>query len=142
MIWKHETTTDILNDTSRNSLSDHLGITFTQIGEDYLEASMPVDSRTVQPFRILHGGASVVLAESLGSLASTLCIDDPAAQTAVGVEINANHLRSAREGETVTGRVTPIRVGRTIHVWHIEIRDSKQRQVCVSRLTIAIVARR
>ena len=101
---------------------------------------MPVDSRTVQPFRILHGGASVLLAETLGSIASTLSIDLTKYQP-VGVEINANHLSSAREGTSVLGTVRPIRVGRTIHVWSIEIKDEAGKMICISRITIAVVQR-
>lgn len=121
---------------------EHLGIVIQEIGDDYIIASMPVDHRTVQPVRILHGGASVALAESLGSIASVLTIEDPSTHTAVGVEINANHLRSVSEGSTVTGKASPIRVGRRIQVWNIEITDEQGKLVCVSRLTMAIVERR
>ena len=100
---------------------------------------MPVNASTVQPFRILHGGASVALAETLGSVASTLCIEDLSAWTAVGLEINANHLKSVREGGTVTGTCRPVRVGRQVHVWQIEIRDEKGDLSCISRLTVTIV---
>jgi len=99
---------------------------------------MPVDHRTVQPFGILHGGASVVLAETLGSVASTLCLKDITKQTAVGLEINANHLRSVRKGY-VYGKVTPIRVGRSIHVWNIEIKDDNGKVSAISRLTTMII---
>ena len=104
-IWKQQATLEFLNAFGPNTLSGHLGIEFTEIGDDFLIAKMPVDSRTVQPFGILHGGASVVLAETLGSVASTLCIADLTKQTAVGLEINANHLRSVRSG-FVYGKVT------------------------------------
>lgn len=140
-IWANEPDLGRLNVLAENTLHAHLGIRCTDIGDDYIEATMPVDHRTVQPFRILHGGASVVLAESLGSMASTLCIENPDTHTAVGVEINANHLRSVAEGATVTGRVTPIRVGRRVQVWNIEIRDDEGRLACISRLTIMIVER-
>lgn len=122
------------------SLSQHLGIEFTEIGPDYLEATMPVDERTRQPFGLLHGGASVVLAETLGSVAAMLCIEDNE-KAPVGVEINANHLNSVQSG-LVTGRCTPIKVGRRLQVWQIKIRDEQDRPVCVSRITIAIVERR
>lgn len=124
-----------------DTLNEALGIEMTEIGADYLTARMPVDKRTVQPYRILHGGASVCLAESLGSIASTLCIGDLTKKMAVGVEINANHLRP---GTTpfVHGKARPVRVGRNIHVWNIEIRDDEGRLVCVSRITIAVVDRR
>jgi 1,4-dihydroxy-2-naphthoyl-CoA hydrolase len=121
-----------------DSMVKHLGIEFTEAGEGYLEARMPVDGRTHQPFGILHGGASVVLAESLGSTASFMLLDDPAKQRAVGLEINANHLRAVRDG-WVYGRCTPIHLGRTTHVWDIRIRDEQGRSVCVSRLTVMIV---
>jgi 1,4-dihydroxy-2-naphthoyl-CoA hydrolase len=120
------------------SIVRHLGIEFTEAGEGYLVARMPVDGRTHQPFGLLHGGASVVLAESLGSTASWMLLDDPAKQQAVGLEINANHLRSVREG-WVYGRCTPIHTGRTTHVWDVRITDERGRLVCVSRLTVAIL---
>jgi 1,4-dihydroxy-2-naphthoyl-CoA hydrolase len=123
-------------------MSAELGIVFTEIGDDYVAATMPVNAKTVQPYRILHGGANVVLAETLGSIASTLCIEDTAAQTGVGLEINANHLKSVREGGMVTGVCRPVRVGRQIHVWQIEIRDESGDLSCISRLTVAIVNRR
>ncbi len=137
-IWKQETTLDFLNSMGKDSLGEHLGIEFTEIGDDYLVAKMPVDHRTKQPFGILHGGASVVLAETLGSVASTLCIPDMTQQTAVGLEINANHLRSVRKG-FVYGKVTPIRVGRSVHVWNIEISDDTGRLSAISRLTTMII---
>ncbi|WP_040006413.1 hotdog fold thioesterase [Fibrisoma limi] len=121
-----------------DSIVKHLGIEFTEAGEGYLIARMPVDARTHQPFGILHGGASVVLAESLGSVASYMMLPDPTKQQAVGLEINANHIRSVREG-WVYGRVTPIHIGRTTHVWDIRITDEQGRLVCISRLTIAII---
>lgn len=121
-----------------DSIVKHLGIEFTEAGEGYLIARMPVDGRTHQPFGILHGGASVVLAESLGSVASWMLLDDPAKQQAVGLEINANHIRSVRDG-WVYGRCTPIHTGRTTHIWDIRITDGQGKLVCVSRLTIAII---
>ncbi len=141
MIWKTQPTIEGLNTISKNSMGDYLGIEFTEVGADFMTASMPVDHRTVQPFRILHGGASVVLAETLGSVASVLCIADMSKQQAVGIEINANHLSSAREGTVVYGTVRAIRVGRTMHVWSIEIKDGNGKLVCISRLTVAIVER-
>lgn len=140
MIWKTLPTLDILNTIGKNSLSEHLGIEMIEIGHDYLKAKMPVDHRTVQPFRILHGGASVAFAETLGSVASVLCVDTSVYQV-VGVEINANHLSSVREGSVVYGTVQPIRVGRTIHVWGIDITDESGKKICISRITIAVVKR-
>ena len=121
-----------------DSISKLLGIEFIEAGEGYLIARMPVDQRTHQPFGILHGGASVVLAETLGSVASFMLLDDPTKQRAVGLEINANHIRSVREG-WVYGRCTPIHIGRTTHVWDIRITDGQGKLVCVSRLTIAVI---
>jgi 1,4-dihydroxy-2-naphthoyl-CoA hydrolase len=140
-IWKHEPTIDFLNQTSANTLGEHIGISFTAIGDDYLEATMPVDERTVQPARILHGGASVVLAETLGSVASVLCIEDITKKMPVGLEINANHLSPGRFGTHVIGTCRPIRIGKTVHVWNIEIKTPEGKLICVSRLTTAIVDR-
>ena len=121
-----------------DTITKHLGIEFTEAGEGYLTARMPVDGRTHQPFGILHGGASVVLAESLGSVASWMLLDDPTKQRAVGLEVNANHLRAVRSG-WVYGRCTPIHTGRTTHVWDIRITDEQEKLVCISRLTVAII---
>ncbi|WP_266364439.1 hotdog fold thioesterase [Tellurirhabdus rosea] len=125
---------------SKPTLVSHLGIEFTGVGEGYLEARMPVDARTHQPFGLLHGGASVALAETLGSMASALSVENPLKQQPVGIEINANHLRAVREG-WVYGRCTPIHLGRTTHVWDIRITDEQGRLVCISRLTTAIIER-
>ncbi|MCC7246005.1 MAG: hotdog fold thioesterase [Saprospiraceae bacterium] len=141
-IWKQPATVDGINTLNANTMGETLGIEITEIGDDYLVATMPVNRHTVQPFRILHGGASVVLAETLGSIASTLCIEDLTVETAVGLEINANHLKSVKEGGTVTGTCRPVRVGRSVHVWNIEIQDEKGNLSCISRLTVSIVARR
>lgn len=141
MIWKVKPSLEILQQIGVNTMSDNLGIEFVEYGDDYLTAKMPVDHRTVQPFRILHGGASVALAETLGSVASVLTLEKGTKKQVVGVEINANHLSSAREGSWVFGTVKPIRVGRTIQVWNIEIKDENGKLVCVSRLTCAIVER-
>ena len=141
MTWKQPFTLEALNQTGMKTMVSHLGIEFTGFGDEYLEARMPVDQRTVQPMGLLHGGASCVLAETMGSVASFLCIEDPAKETAVGVEINANHLRPAIKG-FVTGKVSPLRIGRKLHVWNIEIKDEEGRLICVSRITIAVVQRR
>lgn len=141
-IWKTLPELEFLNKTGENTLVDHLNIKFTEIGDDYLKATMPVDKTTVQPMRMLHGGASVVLAETMGSVASVLCLEDLTKQSVVGVEINANHLSSAKEGDTVTAIVKPIKVGRQLHVWEIKIYRSDERQICVSRITIAVVDKR
>ncbi len=137
-IWKNDFTLEALNTTSENTMVSHVGIEFSDSGDDYLCATMPVNAHTVQPFRILHGGASVVLAETVGSVASTLCIQE-SGKTAVGVTINASHLRPAREGSIVTATCTPIKIGRTTHVWDIKIKDEKDRMTCICRLTMAVV---
>lgn len=141
-IWKQPATLEGLNTLNHNTMGEMLGIVFTDIGDDYLTATMPANEKTVQPYRILHGGANVALAETLGSVASTLCIEDLNAEMGVGIEINANHLKSVREGGMATGVCRPIRVGRQVHVWQIEIRNEKGELSCISRLTVAIVARR
>lgn len=141
-IWKRPATIEGLNALNDRTMGGAMGIEFTEIGEDYLEASMPVNEKTVQPFRILHGGASVALIETLGSVASTLCLEDLNLQNAVGIEVNANHLKSVREGGVVTGVCRPLRTGRQVHVWQVEIRDEKGDLSCIGRLTVAIVARR
>lgn len=129
-----------INASGADSMVAHLGITVTEQGEDFLRGTMPVDPRTRQPFGLLHGGASVALAESLGSLAGNLCLDNEAS-TAVGLEISANHIRSITSG-TVTGTARPLHLGRNTQVWDIRIEDEEGRLVCVSRLTLAVVARR
>ncbi len=121
-------------------MSEHLGINFTEIGDKFLKATMPVDHRTNQPYGLLHGGASATLAETLGSVCSALVIDH-ANFICVGLEINANHIRSAKDG-VVTGTCTPIHIGSTTHVWDIRIHDEKNKLVCVSRLTVAILKRK
>lgn len=142
MIWKQPVNLDYLNSLNKNTLNEALGVQFSAFGDDFLTATMPVNSNTVQPFRILHGGANVALAETLGSVASMLCIDDLAKFVSVGLEINANHLRSVKEGGTVTGVCKPVRIGRTVHVWQIEISDETGQLSCISRITVAIVERR
>ncbi|MDZ4680484.1 MAG: hotdog fold thioesterase [Saprospiraceae bacterium] len=142
MLWKQSHDPAVLQEFSRNTLVDALGIEFLEVGDDFITARMPVDHRTVQPMRILHGGASVALAETLGSVASVLCLDDPASHAPVGVEINANHLSQAKEGTFVYGTVKALKVGRRMHVWNIKIKDENGKLICVSRLTIAVIERR
>lgn len=139
MIWKIEPTVEGLNSSSQNTAGEALGILFTEVGEDYLLATMPVDKNTVQPMRMLHGGVSCVLAETLGSVAGTLCVSNPGGDYVVGTDINASHLRGVPEGGVVTGKVTPIRIGRTLQVWNIDITDQRDRLVCTSRLTCAVI---
>lgn len=142
MIWKRAVSLAELNAMGDGTLGEVLGMEFVEIGSDYLVAEMPVDRRTVQPFRLLHGGASVALAETLGSVAGYLSIDDPERNLVVGVDINATHLRSVPEGGRVRGTVRPVRVGRTVQVWQIMIEDTRGRAVCSSRLTCQVVKRR
>ncbi|RJT27024.1 1,4-dihydroxy-2-naphthoyl-CoA hydrolase [Buttiauxella izardii] len=136
MIWRREVNLEALNKMGANNMVEHVGIVFTRIGENDLEATMPVDNRTRQPFGLLHGGASVVLAETLGSVAGYLCTEGE--QKIVGLEVNANHLRSAREG-MVRGVCKAVHVGRRHQVWQIEISDEQGRLCCTSRLTTAVV---
>ena len=138
-IWFREFSLDEVRALQRGNMGAHLGIEIVRIGPDHLDGRMPVDERTTQPDRILHGGASVALAETLGSIGGAMVVDRERYQV-VGQEINANHLRSAREGH-VHGSARPIHLGRRSQVWAIEIRDDRQRLVCVSRLTIAVIER-
>jgi 1,4-dihydroxy-2-naphthoyl-CoA hydrolase len=137
-IWTKTFTLDDLNAAQRRTASEHLGMRFSAFGDDWLSAQLEVNERTVQPMGILHGGVSVALAETVGSTASYLCIDD-ASWRAVGVEINANHLRMARSG-LVTGTARPLSVGRQLHVWQIDIVNDAGTLICVSRLTMAIIS--
>ena len=127
---------DTLNALSRGTAMEPLGIAFTEIGPDYLRGTMPGDARTRQPYGLLHGGASVLLAETLGSTAGGLCVDE--GQGVVGIEINANHLAGVREG-VVTGTARPLHAGRSTQVWEIRIEDERGRLACVSRLTLAVI---
>ena len=133
------TSLDSLNALGQNTAVAHLGIEFIEIGTDYLKARMPVDARTRQPAGLLHGGASALLAETLGSVAGNLCVDTQK-QICVGLEINANHVRSARSG-WVYGAVRPVHVGRSTQVWDIRIVDEADKLVCASRLTLAVMPR-
>lgn len=123
-----------------NTMADFLGIEWKEIGEDFISATLPVDQRTKQPYGLLHGGASCVLAETLGSVGSALVIDHQKFYC-VGLEINANHIRSAKEG-FVKGIAKPLHLGATTHVWDIRIYNDKDKLVCVSRLTVAIIRRK
>lgn len=135
-IWKQKLSTEQIHQITENTLVRHLGIEIVEIGEDYLKATMPVDHRTHQPMGILHGGASVALAETIGSLGAQMCAEE--GFFVVGLEINANHIRSVRSGR-VTGVATPIHVGRSTQVWHIRIADEQDKTVCVSRLTMSVL---
>lgn len=124
----------------KNTMGEHIGIRFSEVGDNYLKATMPVDDRTKQPYGLLHGGASVALAETLGSVGAAMVID-PEQFICVGQEINANHLRGVRSG-LVTGITTPIHIGSSSHVWEIKIYDEAEKLVCISRLTVAILKKR
>jgi 1,4-dihydroxy-2-naphthoyl-CoA hydrolase len=130
-------TLESLNAMSTGTSMETLGIVFTEIGDDFLRATMPVDARTRQPYGLLHGGASVLLAETIGSSAGMLCVGE--GDGCVGIEINANHVRGVREG-LVTGTARPLHVGRQTQVWEIRIEDERARLVCIARLTLAVIA--
>jgi 1,4-dihydroxy-2-naphthoyl-CoA hydrolase len=141
MIWFDKAlTVEKLKPLGPNTMAAHIGIEWVEVGENFIKAKMPVDQRTNQPYGLLHGGASCVLAETLGSVASAMVIDHSKFYC-VGLEINANHVRGAREGY-VTGVASPLHLGNTTHVWDIKIYDEKEKLVCVSRLTVAILTRK
>ncbi len=138
-IWFNPSLTlEQLRSLGKQTMNEYIGIEFTELGEDYLKARMPVDHRTQQAYGILHGGASVTLAETVGSVASVLVVD-PAKYYCVGLEINANHIRSVRSG-FVYAVASPIHLGRSTHVWDIRIVDEEGKLVCISRLTTAVLA--
>jgi len=136
-IWQQPLTVEILAALHQDTAPEHLGIEFLEVGDDFIRARVPVDARTRQPYGILHGGVSVVLAETLGSCGAAYAC--PPGRRAVGLDINANHLRSASAG-WVTGIARPVHLGRSTHVWQIDLSDDAGRPTCVSRLTMAILA--
>jgi 1,4-dihydroxy-2-naphthoyl-CoA hydrolase len=138
-IWKQEIALERINAMFANTLGETLGLRITEIGDDYVRGTLPVDARTHQPYGLLHGGASVALAETLGSLAGMLTLD-PAVEAAVGLDINANHVRGVKSG-VVTGTARPQHLGRSTQVWEIRIEDERQKLVCISRLTLAVIPR-
>ncbi|HTI95721.1 MAG TPA: hotdog fold thioesterase [Rudaea sp.] len=138
-IWKTPVTLDRFNALNGDTMMQTIGIVFTEVGDDFLRATMPVDARTHQPYGLLHGGASVALAETLGSAAGMMLVD-PAREIVVGIEINANHLRGVKSG-IVTGTARALHIGRSTQVWEIRIEDEGQRLICISRLTLAVVPR-
>ena len=140
-IWNQNINVEELDHFSKGTLSHHLDIRYTGMGDDYLEASMPVDHRTIQPYGILHGGASAVLAETLGSLASNLVIEDNNKLVPVGIELNCSHLKSVNSG-IVRGVARPIRLGGRLHVWEIKIFNDQNDLINISRLTTMIIPRR
>lgn len=137
MAFRNPVDIDALNARARGSMVENLGIVVTEAGDDWLRGTMPVDARTKQPYGLLHGGASVALAETLGSMAGGLCVDITQ-EAVVGLEINANHLRAVREG-TVTGTARALHVGRSTHVWEIRIENEAGKPVCISRITLAVI---
>ena len=134
-LWQYDVTLDMLNERLKNTLCEHLGMVVTEIHEDGITGTMPVDQRTVQPLGLLHGGASAALAESLGSVAANMAAGP--GHYCVGLEINANHIRSARSG-LVSGRARALHVGRSTQVWEIQIHDEQGRLITISRLTMAV----
>ena len=136
-MFKSRPDLETLNAHAGDTMVSTLGIEFTELGADFLRGRMPVDARTRQPYGLLHGGASVSLAETLGSLAGNLCLDQ-SRSVAVGLEISANHLRQVTRGHVI-GTARPIHLGRSTQVWDIRIEDEEGRMVCVSRLTLAVV---
>ncbi len=141
VIWfKKDLTVEEIQPLGKNTMGEHLGMVFTEVGPDYLKATMPVDHRTKQPYGLLHGGASVALAETLGSVGAALVVDHNQ-QICVGQEINANHLRSVRNG-FVTGVAKPVHIGASSQVWEIKIYDEREKLVCISRLTVAVLKRK
>ncbi|MDY0474620.1 hotdog fold thioesterase [Pasteurella multocida] len=135
MIWKKKYSLEQMNLLSQNTAISHLAIQFSAQGENWLEATMPVDQRTIQPMGFLHGGLSVALAETIGSMAGFCCINEN--QFALGLEINANHLRPVKQG-IVTARALPIHLGTRTQVWQIEIKDQQDQLCCLSRLTLSV----
>ncbi len=137
-IWKTKATLQDLDKLCEHSMVSHLGIVFTDIGEDYIRAKMPVDERTIQPHGLLHGGASAALAETLGSIAANLCIDNTK-KVCVGLGIDASHVRSAHKGY-VYGTTKPIHIGGSTQIWEIRITDAQNALICISRLTMAVLS--
>ena len=138
-IWTRPISVQALAESHRNTAPEHLGIEFLEVGNDFITARVPVDERTRQPYGLLHGGVSVVLAETLGSCGAIFCA--PEGHRVVGLDINANHIRAATSG-WVTGKTTPVHIGRSTQVWAIELRNEQGELTCVSRITMAVLAAR
>lgn len=136
-LFPPELTTDSLNKLSAHTMVEHIGITFTEVGPDYIRARMPVDYRTQQPYGLLHGGASVVLAETLGSVAAH-CVVMKENRYCVGLEINANHIRPVKDGYVI-GTARPVHIGKRTQVWEIKITNESDELVCISRITLAVL---
>ncbi len=138
--WKKNVTINDCNNWNKNTLSELLDIRFIEIGDDFLKATMPVDKRTHQPYGLLHGGASVALAETIGSVGSSLIIDTDKF-IGVGLDINANHIKSITSGHVIA-TATPLHIGGRTHVWDIKIKNEENKLICISRLTVAIIAKK
>lgn len=136
-IWFHDVTPQIVKDHTPPYMGDHVGLMITEIGPDYLTGTMPVSEKTIQPMGILHGGASCVLAESLGSIAANLCLDHKVSY-AVGIHIDASHLKSVKRGGVVTGTARPVHRGKSTQVWEIRIVNESEELVCLSKLTVMV----
>jgi 1,4-dihydroxy-2-naphthoyl-CoA hydrolase len=139
-IWFNKSLSVLHINFGHHTMAEHLGIEFTEAGDNYLKATMPVTEKTKQPYGLLHGGASAALAETIGSVASALVIDT-SKWICVGLEINANHIRGVKEG-LVTATCTPLHIGASTHVWDIRITDERDKLVCISRLTVAILQKK
>jgi 1,4-dihydroxy-2-naphthoyl-CoA hydrolase len=135
-IWKQDISLQTLTAVSENTAVSHLGIEFVEVGDDFLVARVPVNRQTCQPYGLLHGGVSVVLAETLGSIGAAFCV--PEGTRVVGLDVNANHLRGVSQG-WVTATARPVHIGRSTQVWHIDLRDDQDRMVCIARLTMTVL---
>ncbi len=135
-IWKQDISLQRLTAVSENTAISHLGIEFVEVGDDFLAARVPVNRQTCQPYGLLHGGVSVVLAETVGSIGAAFCV--PEGTRVVGLDVNANHLRGVSQG-WVTATARPVHIGRSTQVWHIDLRDDQDRMVCIARLTMTVL---
>lgn len=140
MIWKNPITLDNLNQRSENTAASHLGIVFSEIGDDFLAATMPINNKTMQPLGLLHGGISAALSETVGSSAANYCVDQ-VKEYCVGLDINANHIRAVKMG-LVTAIAKPLHLGRSTQVWEIKITSEDHKLICISRLTMAVIAKK
>ena len=140
-VWFKPLKLEDVNERGKGTMVEYIGISIIAVGDDFIKGTMPVNDKTIQPMGILHGGASVALAETLGSLAANLVIDKEK-QYCVGLDINANHIRSVEKGKIVTGTAKHLHLGRSTQVWSIEIRDEEERLICISRLTMAVLEKR
>jgi 1,4-dihydroxy-2-naphthoyl-CoA hydrolase len=140
-IWFKKYSLEEVQERGKGTMVEHIGIIITELGSDYLIGTMPVDRHTIQPMGILHGGASIALAETLGSIAANLVVD-PLKYYCVGLDINGNHIRSVKDGESVTGIASPLHLGKSTQVWEIRLESEESKLVCISRLTMAVLERK